>query len=104
MTDKDQRTITQNRAMHKYFEMLADALNSAGLDMRKTLKPEIEIPWNKEMVKEHLWRPIQDAMYSKESTTELDTKEPSEVYAVLDRHLGEKFGIHVEWPSNEERP
>ena len=90
--------------MHKYFELLADALNSAGLDMRKTLKPEIDIPWGKDSVKDHLWRPIQIAMTGKESTTEIDKLQPSDIYAVLDRHLSEKFGIHVEWPVNKEKP
>lgn len=42
--DKRERTLTQNRAIHLWFTMLADALNDAGLDMRTVLKPEIEIP------------------------------------------------------------
>ena len=96
------RTNLQNRALHKYCEMLADALNAAGLDMKKTLKPEVDIPWNKDMVKEHLWKPIQEIVLDKKSTADLDTSEPSKVYDVLDRHLGEKFGIHVPWPKEEE--
>ena len=42
-----QRTLQQNKALHKYFEILADTLNEAGLDARVVLKPEIEIPWTK---------------------------------------------------------
>ena len=99
-----QRTDIQNNALHLYFQMLSDALNMAGLDMKKTLKPEIDIPWSKETVKDYLWRPIQEAMTGKASTTELDKLEPSDIYMVLDRHLSEKFGIHVEWPKNQERP
>ncbi|HKZ40645.1 MAG TPA: hypothetical protein VJ044_06760, partial [Candidatus Hodarchaeales archaeon] len=60
-----------------------------------------EIPWNKERVKEFLWRPIQQAMTDKESTTELNTVEPSEIHAVLSRHLGERFSIFVAWPENQ---
>ena len=71
--------------------------------MRKTLKPGIDIPWDRERIKEFLWRPIQVAMTGKASTTELNTVEPSEIYAVLDRHLGEKFGIHIPWPNNEDQ-
>ena len=81
--------------------MLAEALNDAGLDARKTLKPEIEIPWTPEMIKDLLWRPIQEVMTGKHSTTELNTVDPSEIYQVLDRHLGEKFGLHVPFPSHE---
>ena len=40
--------------------MIANALNDAGLDMKKVLKPEIDIPWNTATVKEYLWRPVQN--------------------------------------------
>jgi len=96
---RKQRTIQQNKALHKYLELLSEALNDAGYDMKKTLKPGVDIPWNKDMAKEFLWRPIQEAMTGKHSTTELNTVDPSEIYLVLDRHISEKFGIHIEWPS-----
>ena len=92
------RTNKQNASLHVFCRHLAEALNDAGLDMKKTLKPEIDIPWTEENVKNHLWRPIQEAMEGKESTTELSTVEISEVYLVLNRHLSEKFGITVAWP------
>jgi len=88
--------------MHKYFELLAEALNDAGLDMKTVLKPEVDIPWTKESVKNHLWRPIQEVMLAKESTAEMDTREPNEIYKVLDRHISEKFGIHIEWPDKND--
>ena len=102
MNDKI-RTPQQNKSLHKYCELLAEALNDAGLDMRTVLKPEVGIPWTKESVKKQLWKPIQEAMYEKESTTQMDTKEPSEIYKVLDRHTASKMGIHVEWPSRVEK-
>ena len=95
------RTSTQNKALHLYFELLADELNSAGLDMKKTLKQTVDIPWSKETVKDYLWRPIQNAQLEKESTTELTTDEINKVYEVLNRHLGEKLQIHVPFPSSE---
>ena len=98
------RSGPQNKALHKYCELLADALNDAGYDMKKTLKPEIEIPWTKESVKNHLWRPIQHAMFDIDSTTEMDTVEPSKIYEVLNRHLDEKFHIQVEWPHKDHDP
>ena len=98
---RKQRTYRQNRSLHLFFTELANALNEAGLDMRKTLKPDVEIPWNSQSVKEHLWRPIQQAMTGKKSTTEMNTVDPSEIYEVLNRHLGEKFCLHVPWPHDE---
>lgn len=100
MTEK-QRTLTQNRALHLLFTQLAQELNDAGLDMKKTLKPEIEIPWNGNTVKEYLWRPIMSAQLNKKSTTEMTTKDIDEVFNTLTRHLGEKFGIEIDFPSVE---
>jgi len=95
------RTTRQNSAIHVYFELLARALSEAGLDMRKTLKPGVEIPWSGNTVKDYLFRPIMKAQTGKDSTTELTTKEIDAVYDTLNRHLGEKFGVTVGFPSNE---
>lgn len=100
-TISTQRTSQQNRAMHLFFEMLATNLNDAGLDMRKVLKPEISIPWTKQSIKDQLWRPIQEAMYSKHSTTDLLKQEEIDaIHATLTRHLAEKFHLeHIPFPS-----
>lgn len=94
-----QRTSKQSKALHLYCQLLADALNDAGFDMKTILKPTVDIPWTMETVKEFLWRPVQKAYLMKESTTELNTMNPGDVYEILNRHLSEKFGITVEWPS-----
>jgi len=96
-----QRTKLQNKSLHKYFTLLAEALDDAGLDMRAVLKPEIEIPWTGDSIKEQMARPIIKAMFNFDSTTELDTKQIQEFYKVLDRHTSEKLGVHIEWPSDE---
>lgn len=96
------RTPLQNRSLHKYFSMLAEDLNDAGLDMRKTLKPEIEMPWTQENIKNLMFKPIIQAMFGVDSTTDLDTKQISEAYEVLNRHTQSKLGIGILWPSNEE--
>ena len=96
------RTLQQNRALHLFYEHLAQELNDAGLDMKKTLKQEIDIPWGPRTVKEFLWRPIQQAQLRKKSTTELTTTEIDKVVNTLTRHLGERFGIEVVFPCIDE--
>lgn len=96
------RTPQQNKALHKYFSLLATELNTAGLDQRKVLKETIDIPWTSESIKEHIWRPIQEAQLNKKSTTELTTKEIDAVFDTITRHIGEKFGIYVPFPSIDE--
>lgn len=101
--DKEKiRTDKQNRALHLYFTHLAEELNNAGYDMRKTLKPSVEIPWTSRTVKDFLWRPIMKAQVMKESTTELTTKEIDLIFDTLNRHLSEKFGVSVMFPSIEQ--
>jgi len=141
MIDKQQRTLLQNKALHKYCELLATALNDAGFDMRIVLigsETDIrnsiefvlndlgvfdhdntqferlaeslteavynirskEIPWTKYSVKERIWRPVQQAMLGKGSTTEMTTIDPAEIKRVIDRHLAERFGfVGPDWPS-----
>lgn len=96
------RTILQNKSLHLYLRLLSEALNDAGLDMKKVLKPTIAISWNEKNAKEYLWRPVQEALLLKKSTTELSTDEIDKVYQELNRHISEKFGIHVAFPSEED--
>lgn len=102
-SSKKARTILQNSALHLYCKMLADDLNDAGFDMRRTLKPEAEMPWNMQNVKDYLWRPIQIALIEKESTAKLTTKEVGEIYQTLSRHLSQKFGVTTGWPESRWR-
>lgn len=95
------RTSKQNNSLHQFLQDLADALNAAGLDMKTVLKPEVEIPWTQSSAKEFLWRPIQQVMTGKDSTTEPTTKDYLAVQETLLRHLASKFGVTVEWPCVE---
>ncbi len=96
------RTDRQNRALHLWLTMLADELNQAGLDQRKVLKPSVSIPWTQEAAKEQLWKPIQEAMFEKRSTTTLTKVEVGKVEEVLTRHLADRFGVQApSWPHFE---
>lgn len=95
------RSDQQNKAMHLYFTMLAKALTDAGLDVRQTLKQDFDLPWTDSLVKEILWRPVQIAMLNKKSTTNLNKMEISDVYETINRHLAEKHGVSVPFPSEQ---
>lgn len=96
-----QRTIQQNKAVHKFFEKLSEELNNAGYTVLKTLRKDIEIDWTPTLIKELIWKQIQKAMYDKSHTSELSSGELQMVYETLNRHLGERFGIYVPFPSIE---
>lgn len=96
---EEKLTRAQQNALHKYFRDVADALNSAGIEVKTFIK--VEIPFTAEIVKDHIWRPIQEIYLGKQSTKELNKKKDIDaVYEILNRGLGEK-GIHVPFPSEE---
>lgn len=98
------RTNQQNRALHKFFELLADEFNQAGYSIQHVLKYfTIDLDWNTESIKEIIWKPLQQALVKKKSTTQLDKQtDINIVYDHLNRSLGEKLGIHVPFPVDEE--
>ena len=101
---KKQRTKPQNRSIHLFCTMLADRLNSTGMDMVRSIKilrksPEVAIPWTPEAVKKWLWHPVQKAMFDIESTTELDTRQVDQVKNVLNKNLADKLGVSCDFPS-----
>ena len=104
MLESDQkpaRTISQNKSIHKYFAMLAESLNNAGLDVKKTMAQDVEIPWSEVLVKELIWRKVQLAMFDIDSTAKLDTAQISQVYDVINRHISQTHGVSVIFPSKE---
>ena len=94
------RTTQQNAALHKGLELLADALNDSGQDMKAVLEAKpIDVPCSKERLKDMVFKPIIIAMYDKDSTAELTTAEVSRAWDVLMRWTGEQFGVVVPFPS-----
>lgn len=98
---KDKRTSKQNRALHLYFRLLAEALNEAGYDMKAVIRKEVDIPWTMESVKEYLWRPIQKQYILEKSTVQLSTKNIDEIYDIVNRVIGERTGVFIPFPSFE---
>lgn len=96
------RTPKQNNALHLYFTLLAQALDEAGYDLRSVVKDGVPLKFTPYAVKEYLWRPTQERMFGKESTTKLSKNEEIDgVYDVINRVVGERTGISVPFPSLE---
>lgn len=93
-----QRTLTQNRALHRYCSMLSDELNNAGYDFRLFIKEGIEVPFTPDLVKQYIWKPVQKAVLDIHSTTDAKTADYSKVYDALNMHLVNTRNIFVPWP------
>jgi len=97
------RTSKQSRALHKWFELLAEALNDAGFDIKTTIRQDLDILWSATTIKELLWRPVQKVYLRKQSTTQLKTKDIDKIYDIINREIGQRTGIDVPpFPSIEQ--
>ena len=96
-----QRTSQQNKSLHKWFELVSEDLNNAGYTVKKTLREDFDLDWNPNLFKELIWRPIQKAITKKNSSSELESGELQIIWDTINRHLGEKFGLHTAFPSLE---
>jgi hypothetical protein len=96
-----QRTPKQNKSLQKGCRNLASTFNDAGLDMRKVLKPGVDIPWTGDSIREYLFNSISEVMFDGRTSSQLDTKEIQEVWNTLMRFTAEKHGVSVDWPCEE---
>jgi len=96
----NRRTDKQNRALWKACELLGDALNDAGFDMKTfPFKEGVDVPWDKEQVKKRLFNPIMEAKTDKTTSTRLTKQEVSEIWEILVRHIAQVTGVTVPFPS-----
>ena len=92
---RGQRTNKQNNALHAYLRDVSEHMCARGMDMREVLKPTVEITPTMQIVKDYMWKPIQEKVLDKASTADLTTQEVDMVYQVISKHLAEKFDIVV---------
>lgn len=95
------RTSQQNAALHKWCTDLSNTLNAAGMDFRHFYKEGVKIPFNPQLVKDYVWRPVQKAVTGQDSTTKPTPQQYLEIYEIIARHLAEKHNIIVDWPTIE---
>lgn len=93
-----QRTLKQNKSLHLYCKMLSEALNDAGISQGVFLHG-LEVDNSPESIKA-VFREIGKTKYLENSTAKLSTKEMTDVWEEINRHIA-SFGIHIPWPNRE---
>lgn len=96
------RTAKQNRALHQWCRMVAESLNGGGYSVPIVLEKVVDSEWDGDAVKSLMWKKVQKNVIGKESTADASTDEYTPVYDVLNRFLGEKFGVSIPWPVKKE--
>lgn len=100
--NKSLRTLQQNKSLHKYFALVSEALNEQGQDFSKVFDKPLNIKITPNIIKECMWKIVQNVMYGKQSTTELlKSEEIESIYDVINKKLSERFGIYVPFPNKE---
>jgi vacuolar-type H+-ATPase subunit F/Vma7 len=93
------RTSTQNKAMHKGFQQIADCLVENGKSLNVIIE-NLEVRPTEHNIKD-VFRAIAKEKYGIVSTTELTTKQIDEVWEELVLSVGKVTGVFIPFPSYE---
>ncbi len=98
----ENRTSLQNRALHKFFLMIAFSLDHLNLEFNYTgIKGMgFSTPYTANIVKNFFWRPIQIALFDIKSTKDINTKQINDIVDVIVKFFGEK-GVVIEFPNKD---
>jgi len=94
-----QRTIQQNRSIHKGCSDVANVLIENGISLNKVIK-NLEIRPSMESVKD-IFRSIAESKYGIKSTTELQSNQIDSVWEDLIKSVSETTGIFIVFPAKE---
>jgi len=99
---KQTRSDSQNRALHLFFTIISSQLNEMGLEFKYLgLKGQIlETRYTPDLIKNYVWRPIQEIMFDIKSTRKINTKQINDIIDVLAKFFAER-GVLIEFPSIE---
>jgi hypothetical protein len=94
------RTDQQRKSIEVYCRNVANAMNDAGESVQTVFTAPVDL--SQENVKEGMFKVIMTALYPDiKSTTDLDTKQVTEVFENMNRILAERYMISVDWPSQD---
>jgi len=93
-----QRTEQQRKSIEVYCREMAEGLNNTEASVQQVCK--VPIAWTQSNFKENIWKPVQHAMFPEiTSTTQLNSKQVSEVYEQINKIMGENWHVSVPFPS-----
>ena len=96
-TDMTQRTDQQRKAIEVYCREVAKAMNDAGHTVQTAFTADVDI--SQDNIKQNMFKVVMKKLYpNKESTTELETHEVTDVYENMNRITAERYGVSMQFP------
>jgi hypothetical protein len=93
----DRRSLNQNNALHKYFELVEQEAENMGATMDMLVKKPNELPITRHLLKD-MFRLIGKTMYGRKSTAELKKDEFSKVLETYQKIIAERLNISLPFP------
>ncbi len=84
------KTDKQTKALHLWFQLLADELNDKSFDMRGFLKESVKMDWSAYAVKEYIFKPLLKQRTGKDSTKKMFRNEINALYDTINREIIER--------------
>jgi len=101
MSESKSLSWQQMKSIHLWLSQVSDKMNDAGIDMKTVLnamRKGFSVRPSKELLKECLWKPLQEAVLKVSSTRDLTRTDVNEIYDRLDGFLQREFKLHVPFP------
>ena len=98
----NKRSNKVNASLHKLFTHMSNSLNELGHTFTyQGLNKLIELKYTPEIVKNFIWKPLQNALFEKSSTTQLTNADIKLIFEVLEKWFAER-GIEIVFPAQSE--
>lgn len=96
------RTLLQNSAMHKFFQMVSTELNDLNIEFvyEGLTVDSITMMYTPELVKDFFWRPIQMALFDIKSTKKINTDQMNSIIDIITKFFSDR-GVFVEFPNRD---
>ena len=97
------RTPKQQAAIEVYCREVAEEFERRGITVQAVMEiSKRGIPWTQESIKEVIVKNVMEGMFGITSTTELNTKQWSQLYEALNEYVLSPLGVYVPIPERKE--
>lgn len=92
-------SLQQKKAIELFFQIISDEHMNLGLTISHNVNGfTYELPVTRVMVKELIWKPVQESLFNTTSTSDLDTYQLNQMIDIFIKFFGER-GVQIQFPN-----